>query len=355
MNRRSYHGKQKFNRVSSDFTVNDFANTEPGKFTGLRLKKGEACIKQMENKDMSEEQADSDVAWFDRDIDDFELLSEDSPGEQEEKALKKPPSKKCLKQKPTEACGNTYPIDLWFLLSASIHPESVRTFALLCCGSNHVVHSVQFWKTLYRRFYCKEVGIPEELSLDTIDCIHGLRARTVRMLHFAYPPLAMKTKTTVSFEAQPHCLVGQRCLLMWHQKVRNCWKFYLRFCKVDKLDLSSNVWKDITSPDFDKWHQDLFYNPNEYSSILEVTCPNYIQIPMAMGLVLNGVYLNVSSASMRYHRLKLVMDSSFRATTAKNQNSQQELVLDPVLDVKVFPWWHPLFAETQSLFLEPES
>lgn len=175
------------------------------------------------------------------------------------------------------------------------------------------------------------------------------------MLHFVYPPLVMRTKTSVPFENQPHSLVGQRCLLTWHRKMRNGWKFYLRFRKGDEVNLESNLRRRIESPKFNDWHQDLFYNPDNNSSVLEVSCPSFSPLPMVMGLILNRVYFNVSSGSMRYHRLKLVMDSSFRTTTAKNQNGMQELILDPVVEVKVFPWWHPEFANTLSLLLENEA
>lgn len=174
------------------------------------------------------------------------------------------------------------------------------------------------------------------------------------MLHFLYPPLVMRTKTSQPFENEPHCLVGQRCLLTWHRKMRNGWKFYLRFRKGDEVNLESNQRQSIESPKFVNWHQDLFYNPDNNSSVLEVTCPSYSPIPMVMGLILNRVYFNVSSGSMRYQRLKLVMDSSFRMTTAKNQNAMQEVNLDPVLELKVYPWWHPEFANAQSLLNEIE-
>lgn len=175
------------------------------------------------------------------------------------------------------------------------------------------------------------------------------------MLHYVYPPLVARTQTTVPFENEPHGLVGQRCLLIWHKKVKNVWSFYFKFRKGDNIDLTSNERKSLRSRDFEKWHQDLYYNPDNNCSILEVTCPGFTPLPMVMGLILNGVYLNVSSGSMRYHRLKLVLDTNYRTTTKKNQMSMFELVLDPVLEVRVFPWWHPSFAETQSLLLTNET
>ena len=172
------------------------------------------------------------------------------------------------------------------------------------------------------------------------------------MLHFLYPPLVMRTKTSVPFENEPHRLVGQRCLLTWHRKMRNGWKFYLRFRTGDEVNLESGQRRSLESPKFINWHQDLFYNPDNYSSVLEVTCPSYTPMPMVMGLILNRVYFNVSSGSMRYQRLKLVMDTSFKRTTARNQSGMHELVLDPILELKVYPWFHPEFANAQSLMNE---
>lgn len=67
-----------------------------------------------------------------------------------------PGTKKSLRRRVTrnaeEGHGVVYPVDLWFQLSRFIFPESVSTFAQLCKSTNAVVHTVQFWKTLYLRY-----------------------------------------------------------------------------------------------------------------------------------------------------------------------------------------------------------
>ena len=65
---------------------------------------------------------------------------------------KSTPTKRQKKLSVSEG-GVTYPIDLWFQLSRYIHPESVRSFALICRGTRSVIHSVQFWKTTYLRYF----------------------------------------------------------------------------------------------------------------------------------------------------------------------------------------------------------
>jgi hypothetical protein len=67
--------------------------------------------------------------------------------------VKKAPNMKKMKKLQDNACtyGVVYPVDVWFQLARFIYPESVTTFALLCRGTNAVVHTVQFWKTTYLR------------------------------------------------------------------------------------------------------------------------------------------------------------------------------------------------------------
>lgn len=355
MRRKSRYGKQKGKCVDADVTVYHFADSTPGQFSGLRGRKSEKA----NNKELQTmATAEDDVSWFDKDLDDFDVTvdkcTEDGmDGNGGETCSVKKSSRRRQKIMRDET-GEVYPIDLWFQLSRFIFPENVGTFALLCKGTNTVVHSVHFWKNLYLRHYIEDGNIPDDLRLNSLDCIHGLRARTIKMLNFVYPFLVKRNETSVPFENEPHCLVGQRCLLTWHKKVKNVWKFYFKFRK-GEVDLSSNERQSLKSRHFEKWHQDLFYNPDDNSSILEVTCPGYVSLPVVMGLILNGVVLNVSVASMRYHRLKLLMDTSYRMTNAKNQMSMFEVNIDPVLEVRVFPWWHPSFTETQSILLINES
>lgn len=357
MHRGQRHGKQRNDHNCRDITVHDFADTIPGSVSGLRSKKSERS-KHIDRKVAESMAVAEDLSWFDKDLDDFDITVDRGSGseaEEIEEPVKKSSRKKKMKKQTEEVGGVTYPVDLWFQLSRYIYPESVGIFALLCRGTNAVVHSVQFWKTMYLRYYCNKENIPDDLRLASLDCIHGLRARVIRTLFYVYPPMVTRTQTTVPFENEPHALVGLRCLLTWHKKVKNVWSFYFKFRKGDSVDLSSNERKSIKSRDFEKWHQDFFYNPDDKSSILEVTCPGFTPLQVVMGLILNGVYLNVSAESMRYHRLKLIMDTNYRITTKKNQNSMCEIVLDPVLEVRVYPWWHPNFTETQSILLPNET
>ena len=202
---------------------------------------------------------------------------------------------------------------------------------------------------MYFRFYEDKPLLPDLLRINNLDSIHGLRTNTIKLLYHVYKPFGDRIKKTLTFEDEPHSLVGQRCLLTWHKKVKNMWKFYFKFRKGDEVDLSSTYRRSINSPSFQKWHQDLFYNPDNRCSVLEVTCPNFVPQPIVMGLILNRVYFNVSSGSMRYHRIKLILDSNFKETTIRNQMGMSELLIDPVYEVRVYPWWDPNFQMSHSV------
>ena len=194
------------------------------------------------------------------------------------------------------------------------------------------------------RFYRDSKELPVELKRENLECIHGLRARVVKTLFYLYPPLVSRSHTSVPFENEPHILIGHRCLLTWHKRVKNVWTFCFKFRKGDQLDRDSNSRRGMMSKEFKAWHQDLFYNPDNYCRILEVTCSNFNSIPVVMGLILNKVYLNLGS-SMRYHKLRLIFDTHLKMTGAKNETGMFEVVLDPVLEVRVYPWWHPKYRE----------
>ena len=216
-------------------------------------------------------------------------------------------------------------------------------FILLDISSNISKFVFNFY-----RFYSDSKVLPRDLKRDNLECIHGLRARVIQTLFYVYPPLVSRSQTTIPFENEPHILVGHRCLLTWHKKVKNVWNFCFKFRRGDQTEKDSNSRRGMMSKEFESWHQDLFYNPDNNCRILEVTCSNFNSIPIVMGLILNRVYLNVSSGSMRYHKLKLIFDTHLKTTTTKNEVGMFEVILDPVLEVRVYPWWHPRYREAHA-------
>jgi hypothetical protein len=74
---------------------------------------------------------------------------------------------------------------------------------------------------------------------------------------------------------------------------------------------------------------------------MEVACKNFSSFPVIMGMVLNKVYLNVSQ-NMRFHRLRLVFDTH-RVKDIKQCYTGVTVILDPVINAKIFKWWDPRF------------
>lgn len=348
--------------IEGDFSLQDFANSEKvvnQRFSGLRPKKSSKSVlhnikEQIKQSTMSTSKQDLDLEWFEKDESDFDLPlgteNEEEEDMQEAPAISHIISKKKRQRAKSETdTGIVYPTDLWSILANYIYPESISSFACLCHGSHAVVNSVHFWKRIYYRFYHTKVDLPESLTLSALDCIHGLRSRAIRMLYLTYPPFIEHTKTNLPFENDPHTLIGQRCMLMWHRKWKNVWKFFFKFHKGELTDVSSNKRRSITSPEFSRWHQDLNYNPDENCSVLEVTCQTFVPLPIVMGLYLNMVKLNMSSGGMCNQRLKLMLDSSYHHVKSRGRMDLHELVIDPVLEVRVFPWWDPGYAVTHEV------
>lgn len=88
-------------------------------------------------------------------------------------------------------------------------------------------------------------------------------------------------------------------------------------------------------------YDDVFYNPVEGCCVLQVSCQNFMTHPIVMGLILTKVYLNVSQ-DMKHHKLRLVFDSQINAAQ-KGSVIGTQLVLDPVLNIRVFHWWDPQY------------
>lgn len=79
---------------------------------------------------------------------------------------------------------------------------------------------------------------------------------------------------------------------------------------------------------------------------LQVTCLNFVALPMVMGLSLCSVSLIVSQGILHY-RLQLVFGSDHLCYTASRPSISSldcvTVVLDPVVNVRVLDWWHPMY------------
>ncbi|GFR81883.1 transmembrane protein 183 [Elysia marginata] len=337
--------------VTSDITVNDFANCTVPSGCG-RLKKSmtnntnsgalanaltgaakeAATVKQLD-----------DLEWFEKDLEDFviedksEDVSEDGEDLPTEKAPQLKTKKKSKSKKDVE--GRIYPEDLWYILSEHIDPQDVGRFAGICHATHSVTRLSSFWRKLYARHYKESPGvpIPDYAKPTSIERLHGLRARVIRSLFVLHPLLAARVQSKGPMEDEPHSLKGHRCLVMWHQPGPKGWQFCFKFQKPALEPLSSRPARKL-----DVYHgfNDLHYNPEEGCSVLQVTCCHFSSDAAVMGLLLTQVYVTLSTG-FRHHRLRLHFDT--RVSNSHNSPCDNIVVLDDVVAIKVFKWWHPSY------------
>lgn len=58
--------------------------------------------------------------------------------------------KKISNEEITEHNGIDYPLDIWFIISEYIKPETVGKFACICKSSYYVTTTAKFWFHLYK-------------------------------------------------------------------------------------------------------------------------------------------------------------------------------------------------------------
>ena len=165
-----------------------------------------------------------------------------------------------------------------------------------------------------------------------------MRVRVVRSLYYMYPLFASRVKRRMLFEDLPESLEGLSCVLMWHKMIKGHCHNYFKF-------------RTISSPccltykpcgPLARFASDIAHNPDEGCLVLEVICQHFLSIPDIMGNFLQKSYLSVGHG-MRYHKLKLVFVPQLRLNDKAALASGITLVMDPVINIRIFRWWEPLY------------
>jgi len=324
---------------------------------------------------------DDDVAWYDRNVSEFNNTDDDNEDGNDDESLSNgcdELTKRSSRSRSTSTSisksdaadsatnGVVYPVDVWFLIGRFVRPEDVSSFALICRGSHEVSHSAQFWQKLYTRYYNPAVTLPPLLSPQSITRVHGLRGRVVRALHYLYPPYTARTSRLANIESYPdltnHSLVsldsleGAVCYLQWYVRVKQMWHFYWKFtrpgrfsCHHKRGDKAESL---LSAPD-------VSFNKDAGCVVLQAVCPNFVPVPQVTGQVLVKVITSAGHGiagqgvgAMSYargHRLQLVFNSHFvrskQTRNFKSHSSDGSTVasVDPVVQVDVIHWWHPMY------------
>jgi len=234
---------------------------------------------------------------------------------------------------------NVYPMDIWFLIGLYIWPESVGRFAAICQATHIVSHSAIFWRNLYARFYSKNAELPDELRVECMGKLDGLRTRVIRSLYWLYTPYILKQKQIGICDFDVEYLEGKQCVLTWYKQTGKHWHFYFKFCrKGSKCELRKiSDAKKISR--YAKFEIDIFHNNDENLCILDVITESYIAIPIVIGQWLNHCSLTVGY-KFQFHCIKMSFNSQNFHSFRNKDNPGTLIKLDPVLDVRLYKWWN---------------
>ncbi|XP_044761242.1 transmembrane protein 183 [Coccinella septempunctata] len=316
---------------SKDVTIYDFANSPQ---TTNRPKKSEVSITNVVKNELEIKEH-----WY-------------SDDEDEETDKKSPQCKKKGKpknEKKDEETGVNYPVDIWFLISNHIRPEDVGRFAAICKASYAVVQSALFWKCLYKRYYNKEC-----LTLDfQPECVlrhYGLRTAVIRALYLMYPPLVKRTRQALLGITHPDVLLGMTCVgVMSKTEGKNGIQFlcyYFKFKRNTAISFETNKTKEESLIDL---LNDINANPEEDHCILLAISNEQICFPPILGQTLKHVSVSLSKGFCN-NRLQLVFGNALdNFTTRGNLMNGNTIVLDPVSNISILNWWHPMYIKSNNI------
>lgn len=128
---------------------------------------------------------------------------------------------------PVEHEYNTYPNDIWYLISEFIQPEDVLRFALICKQTYAVTTTIKFWNTLYKRFYSAQIELPVRLQPDCMARPGGIRACSIRSLYFTYAPFVQRLLKQPKQDF--HLLVKRYVERFWYNRITNTkWQYLFK-------------------------------------------------------------------------------------------------------------------------------
>ncbi|XP_044139485.1 transmembrane protein 183A [Bufo gargarizans] len=324
-------------------TVADFANSDPAVVKSGRVRKAVANAVQKEVKALCGLEASRVPSE-----DGLSGLSENGNDEscdeleENETSFRKKKSKKQKESSPAD--GVDCPIDIWLVLSSYIRPEDIVTFALICKKAWTVTCTAVFWMRLYKRHYHTSSYLPVRLLPGCMYRLRSLRACVIRSLFHMYEPFCSRVAKNPSLpESTPNTLLNSKCLLFWCKKVETgsrpqpLWEFNFKFKKLP-LKQKNHCLNGLQPP---AEYKEVHFNPDQDCFLFQVTTLNFIFIPVAMGMTLTYLTINVST-DMRHHRVRLVFQDCPVLNGKKPRGEQGvQIVLDPVHSVHLLDWWHP--------------
>ncbi|XP_027224000.1 transmembrane protein 183 isoform X1 [Penaeus vannamei] len=330
----------------SDVTVNEFANNQAKRSGHRKQTNVHVIMNEVERLKVAEDDRSWDEKADDDEFDDeYKEGVNDEHGGAGRRRGKRKYSTKETDSDITE--GIDLPLDIWFLISEHIRPEDVGRFGAICYATFYVISTGRFWNTLYKRHHRLISQLPEELTIWNMERLRGLKANVIRALFYMYPPFHARIAGEKPLTADPTRLLRTQCVLQWHSKMGSIYRYYFKFSKQMQNK------KRLTSareglPALMTKDSLIHVNDNEGCYIMEAVASCICAVPMVMGEYLHHAGLGVS-ADLRSHRLHLslapahLLPSTASAKSRKYQVPYKEVMLEPVRDVRVYPWWHPQY------------
>ncbi|XP_068617227.1 putative transmembrane protein 183BP [Battus philenor] len=306
----------------SDITLNDSADAP----------KPVARVKKSVTTDV----VISELSWDQIDEGDLDII-EDSNGTKGFVLKKKRNNSRTESEDIDSRPGVIYPEIIWYLICWYIKPEDIGHFAGINKATYAITKRESFWRNLYKRYCQYHPKLPERLSLENSYTQYGLRQRVIRALYHTYDIFIKRIREQSIHDSQSHLLVKRRCTNVWYCKGLSHWYVYFKFKKLHHTQ-RINTSKDINIIE-ELGRIDA--NSDEDTQVLQVTCQNFHQIPPLMGLTLSSVSVMLSQG-LRHRRLHLGFNSGDH-NVSKNILPECTVVIDTVINIHVFDWWHPKY------------
>jgi len=174
----------------------------------------------------------------------------------------------------------------------------------------------------------------------------------IRALHILYPPYIERVRSPVQLDSTERIprlvnLQGLTCSRHWYVNVKQSWSFYWTFYRPTTGSTHQSSTDLLLSA------PDVTFNREIGSVVLQAASPNFVHLPQVTGLVL----VNVTTSGghhgggvfgcSRGHKLQLVFDAQYvrkSGPVGRGAGAGSTVVsLDPVLQVDVLHWWHPVY------------
>lgn len=334
-------------KTLGDVTINDFANSSAPKH---RPKKSSTSVTTIIKQLEDHENQTQSKSWDDQELDDYDYIKQENDDGEVIYVLKKV---KIVNLNTTDVAestidtGKDYPVDIWFLISEYIKPEDIGTFARICRTSYSITNTGKFWFSLYKRYYKKTVELPRRLQPDCMFRLYGIRMLVIKSLYYTYPLFVNQLKV-IKTEEHPDVLTKRMCTLMWHVKFKNHWVYYFKLKEmVYPPHLISN--RDEKRVDLIELLEDVAANVEENCRVLQITCLSFIPVLSVQGLFLTSVGVTLSQG-FRHNRVQLIFNTNLMHGKSTTEGTVC-ILLDPVINVRILDWWHPLYPHNYNLNL----